>query len=124
VVQETVVTSDWTLCSLNASPVRDGNLITRPRASPGSGVVINAECGPGGYIEAEVSSQADEVLPGYSRKEFDRFTGNSVRQQLSWQSRAKMPGQTFRRLIVYLRNAKLYSFQFTAGGLSQGRRKD
>jgi hypothetical protein len=101
-------------CSLNAGPVREGILITRQLASPGTGIVINAECDPGGYIEAEVFSPADEVLPGYGRKDFDRFTGNSVRQQLTWQARAKVPDQPFRRLVFYLRNAKLYSLQFSA----------
>jgi hypothetical protein len=101
-------------CSLSAGPVREGVLITRPLASPGTGVVINAECGPGGYLEAEVFSQSDEVLAGYSRKEFDHFTGNAVRHTLSWKSRAQVPAQPFRRLIFYLRNAKLYSLQFTA----------
>ena len=62
-------------CSLNAGPVREGILITRRLASPGTGIEINAECGQGGYVDAEVFSQADEVLPGYSRKDFDRFTG-------------------------------------------------
>jgi hypothetical protein len=101
-------------CSLNAGAVREGILITRPLASPGTGVVINAECGPGGYIDVEVFNQADEVLPGYSRKDFDRFTGNKVRHALSWQSRTKVPEQPFRRLIFYMRNAKLYSLNFSA----------
>lgn len=108
-------------CSLNAGPVREGILITRPLASSGTGIVMNAECRPGGYIEVEVLSQADEVLPGYSRKEFDRFTGDAVKHQLSWQSRIKIatepfqiPAEPFRRLIFYMRNAKLYSLHFSA----------
>ena len=100
-------------CSLNAGAVREGILITRPLASPGTGMVINAECGQGGYIDVEVFNQADQVLPGYSRKDFDRFTGNTVRQQLSWQSRTKVPEEPFRRLIFYMRNAKLYSLHFS-----------
>ena len=101
-------------CSLNAGPVREGILITRPLASPGTGIVINAECAPGGYIDVEVFNQADEVLPGHSRKDFNRFTGNAVRQQLSWQSGTKVPEEPFRRLIFYMRNAKLYSLHFSA----------
>jgi hypothetical protein len=101
-------------CSLNAGPVREGILITRPLASPGTGIVINAECGQGGYIDVEVFNQADEVLPGYSRKDFDRFTGNTVRHALSWQSRTKVPAEPFRRLVFYMRNAKLYSLNFSA----------
>jgi hypothetical protein len=101
-------------CSLNAGPVREGIVITRQLASPGTGIVMNAECGPGGYIEVEVFNQADEVLPGYSRKDFDRFTGNAVRQPLSWQGRTKVPAEPFRRLVFYMRNAKVYSLQFVA----------
>jgi len=101
-------------CSLNAGPVREGILITRQLASPGTGIEINAECGSGGYIDGEVLNQADEVLTGYSRKDFDRFTGNTVRQQLSWQLRTKLPLEPFRKLIFYMRNAKLYSFHFSA----------
>ena len=101
-------------CSLNAGPVREGIFVTRQLASPGTGIVMNAECGPGGYIDVEVFNQADEVLPGYSRKDFDRFTGNAVRQQLSWQGRTKVPAEPFRRLVFYMRNAKLYSLQFAA----------
>jgi hypothetical protein len=108
-------------CPLNAGPVREGILITRQLASSGTGVVMNAECGPGGYIEVEVLNQGDETLPGYSRKDFDRFTGNAIRHQLSWQSRTKVPAEPFqvpaepfRRLIFYMRNAKLYSLNFLA----------
>jgi hypothetical protein len=101
-------------CSLNAGPVREGILITRPLASPGTGIVINAECDQGGYIDVEVFNQADEVLPGYSRKDFNRFTGNTVRHALSWQSRTKVPAEPFRRLVFYMRNAKLYSLNFSA----------
>lgn len=117
-------------CSLNAGAVREGILITRQLFSEGNGVVINAECGAGGYIEVEVLDQADEVVPGYSRKDFDRFTGDVVAHQLSWQSRTTIPAKPassleididtpvkpvgFRRLVFYMRNAKLYSLKFSA----------
>ena len=101
-------------CSLNAGPVREGILITRQLGSEGTGVVMNAVCGLGGYIDVEVMNQADEVIPGYGRKEFDRFTGDAVRHQLSWQSKTKVPADPFRRLVFYLRNARLYSLGFSA----------
>jgi hypothetical protein len=101
-------------CSLNAGPVREGIFITRQLGSEGTGVVINAECGPGGYIDVEVMNQADEVIPGYSRKEFDRFTGDAVRHQLSWQSKTSVPSEPYRRLVFYMRNAKVYSLQFSS----------
>jgi hypothetical protein len=101
-------------CSLNGGLVREGILITRPLASPGTGIVMNADCGHAGYIDVEVLNRADEVRPGYSRRDFDRFTGNAVRHQLSWQSRTNVPPDDFRKLIFYMRNAKLYSLQFSA----------
>jgi hypothetical protein len=100
-------------CSLNAGPVREGIFVTRELASEGTGVVINAECGPGGYIDVEVMNQADEKFPGYSRAEFDRFTGDTVRHQLSWQAKTKIPADPHRRLVFYMRNAKVYSLQFS-----------
>jgi len=114
-------------CSLNAGTVREGIFATRQLLSAGKGVLINAECGPDGYIDVEVLNQADEVMPGCSRKAFDRFTGNAIRHQLSWQSRTTIPLQSvpsfhgdtstpsvsFRRLVFYMRNAKIYSMQFS-----------
>jgi predicted GH43/DUF377 family glycosyl hydrolase len=101
-------------CSLNAGPVREGILALRQLNTPGTGVVINAECGPDGYVEVEVLNQADEVIPGFGRRDFDRFTGNATKQQLSWKGETKIPVQSFRRLVFYMRNAKLYSFNFSA----------
>lgn len=101
-------------CSLNAGTVREGILITRQLNSSGTGIVVNAECGQGGYIDVEVFNQSDEVLRGYGRKDFDRFTGNAVRHQLSWQSQTKVPPEPYRRLVFYMRNAKLYSFRISA----------
>ena len=101
-------------CSLNAGPVRLGVLALRPLYSTGSGVVINAECGKDGFIEAEVMNEKDEVIPGYSRKDFDRFTGSSTKHQLSWRGHKDIPQSPFRRVIFYMRDAKLYSFNFSA----------
>ena len=94
--------------------MREGVLITRPLASSGSGVVINAECGQGGYIDVEVLDQSDEVVRSFSRKDSDRFTGDAVHHQLSWQSRSKIAPQPFYKLVFFMRNAKLYSLHFTA----------
>jgi hypothetical protein len=101
-------------CSLNAGPVREGVLILRPLSTPGSGVVINAECAQNGYIEVEVMNEKDEVIPGYSRKDFDRFNGSSTKHQLSWRSQTNIPAAAFRRLVFYMHDAKLYSFNFSA----------
>jgi hypothetical protein len=101
-------------CSLNAGPVRLGVLALRPLYSTGSGVVINAECGKDGFIEAEVMNEKDEVIPGYSRKDFDRFTGSSTKHQLSWRGHKDIPQSPFRRVIFYMREAKLYTFNFSA----------
>jgi hypothetical protein len=100
-------------CSLTAGPVREGILITRHLASTGTGIVMNAECSRGGYIDVEVFNHNDEIIPGYARKDFDRCTGTSVRHQLSWRSRTKVPPEGFRRLVFYMRNARLYSLQFS-----------
>ncbi len=99
--------------SLDAGPVREGILVTRPFISNGKQIVINAECDEGGYIEGEIANLSDEVFPGYSRKDCDTFRGDEISHSLSWKGKVEIPVERVRKLRFYMRNAKLYSFQIT-----------
>lgn len=105
------------------SGVRPGILITRHFISGGTGLVVNARCGKGGSIRAEVVDAFDEVIPGYSRGECDAFTGDSVRHAFAWRgkrdlpavtaARAQYPGpelERMRKIRFYMDHAELYSF--------------
>jgi hypothetical protein len=124
--------------SLQALPVREGILVTKPVISDGTQLVINAACGPKGYVDIEVTDVADELLPGFSRAECDRFTGDRIRHVVAWQGRTDIPalapvenrqfstrrlGWPFapaghRKLRFYLRDAHLYSFAFERPSLA------
>ena len=109
--------------SLDTSPHREGIIVTRPFFPEGNRLVINAKVETGGYIEVEVTDAAGKVLPGFSRKECDTFTGDKVRHLVTWRERpdaefikyapqdAYWPG--YYKLNFYMRKASLYSFQFT-----------
>ena len=114
--------------SLDASTMRHGILVTRPFISDGEELVINAKVDEGGYIDVEVVDGADEPVPGCSRAECDTFTGDSVRQLVTWRGNKAIGKGTgggrvqaheynqFRKLRFFMHRASLYSFQMTAPG--------
>ena len=110
--------------SLDAA-VRRGILITRPLISDGTVLVVNARCGTRGSIAAEIVDVEDNVLPGFSRRECDTFTGDSVRHTVSWNGRTEVPAgpaeravypeparERFRKVRFFMEDAQLYSFTF------------
>jgi hypothetical protein len=77
-------------------------------------LVLNAEA-KNGEVRVELldANAEDQVIPGFSREECDRFNGDSVRHTVTWnggQDLSSLMGKSF-KLKFYLRNAKLYSFQ-------------
>ncbi len=113
--------------SLSANAVRPGIFITRPIISSGNRLVVNARCGTGGSIAAEVVDINDQVLPGFSRSDCDVFTGDATRHVVSWHGCTEIPVQAterpqypdpetgrFRKLRFYMHNADLYSIQLTS----------
>jgi hypothetical protein len=104
-----------------------GYVVTRPfgvpppfyvkytvRVKDAKRLFINAEAKKGEVrIELLDANAEDQVIPGFSREECDRFNGDSVRHTVTWnggQDLSSLMGKSF-KLKFYLRNAKLYSFQ-------------
>ena len=99
-------------------------ILTQPWVAPGDRVVINAACGPEGYMKVEAMDVHDNVLPGRSRDDSDVFTGDAIEHTLTWGGDPTLPidtaasgGEVYsnrlphRRLRFILRDAALYSFQ-------------
>jgi hypothetical protein len=63
--------------SLRAN-IREGFVETKPVFSAGEKLRINARCGESGYVEVEVMDNWNNVWPGFSRADCDRFSGDSV----------------------------------------------
>lgn len=101
--------------SIDAGTVREGLLTTHPlHSSSGRELVVNACCGPGGYIEVEVADLHDNVIEGFRRHDCDRVAADAVRRTVTWSGNEVLPAcpGDYRKLRFYLRNAGLYAFQF------------
>ena len=99
-------------CSLD-STVRPALFVTRPFTSPGSELIVNARCGPKGYLEVELSDAADRVVPGYERAACLPFHGDATRHAVRWTGRAALPRDVLARgakLRFFSRDCSLYSF--------------
>ena len=111
--------------SLDAGREREGLIVTEPMVAPGDRLCINARCRPGGYVRVEVTDAQDRPLPGATEADCDPFTGDALTHTVTWNGSPaippadagildpRRPGAPFRRLRFSLRNAELYSFQFT-----------
>ena len=100
-------------CSLDAGPYRDGFVMTKPLFSQGDQLIVNARCRPGGWLRAAVTDLEGRCLGSCTREQCDAFAGDSVDHVLSWNGERTIPaGGTFRRVILYLRDAEVFSFRF------------
>ena len=110
--------------SLGANQVREGLLQTQPFSSNGDRLMINAICGPKGYIKVEVSDQFGNGMPGNGLADCDIFTGDSVDHVVTWKGNPTArvsetnlwhsPSAPYRILRFIMRDAELYSFRLTS----------
>ena len=111
--------------SLGAHRVREGLLQTQPFGSHGDRLLINAACGPDGYIKVEVTDPSGKVLPDNSLDEADVFTGDATRHEVSWRGDPTVRGlegtadwkrrrAPYRALRFVMRDAELYSFRLVS----------
>ena len=112
-------------CSLDAGS-REGTFTSKPFLFTGNALVINARTSGDGYVAAEILDAAGNVIEGLSRSFCYEFRGDEVRHVVAWKAnpegrvegkiaylaRSAMAWGREIRLRLYLRQAKLYSFQF------------
>jgi hypothetical protein len=110
--------------SLGAHRVREGMLAIQPVVAAGDRLLINAACGPDGYVKVEVADVREQVLPGRSHEQCDMFTGDATSHMVTWGGDSHLPmpspsaaGTVYasrpehRRLRFIMRDAEIYSFQ-------------
>lgn len=98
-------------CSMRAGD-EEGWLISRREPFIVPKVTINAACGEGGYVLAELLDTEGNVIEGFSREQCAPFTGDAVDHVLTWATTdlpedAREPDKKIRFI---LRNAHLYSY--------------
>ncbi len=98
--------------SIGARAVREGIMVTRMLMTPGKTLELNAACGAGGYLAVEVTDADENILEGFSRKDCDMFTGDSVKTTITWKGKSQIPHRGSLRLRFFMRDAQLYSVRF------------
>lgn len=98
-------------CSMRAAQ-DEGWLISRREVFNTPKVSINAKCGPGGYVTAELIDRNNKVIPGFSRQDCIAFTGDSVCHELKWKTK-QFPKKLIdkdKKIRFYMKDADLYSY--------------
>ena len=88
-----------------------GTLTTKLLTFDGDELVINADA-QGGWIGVEILGEAGAAMPGFALADCRRFSGDSVRHTVRWQSDSDLSalrGEPV-RLRFQMQNTKLYSF--------------
>ena len=100
------------------STVREGIMVTRPFIGEGDQLVVNASCGPEGYLDVELVDAGDDVVQGYERSACDTFSGDATRHVVSWGGNGRLPARVLgqgAKLRFYSRHCSLYSFRNVDG---------
>jgi len=97
--------------SLDTSPYREAIVITRPIFPEGNRLVVNARVENGGFIDAEITDKYGIVIPGFSRSDCDRFTGDSIEHMFTWKGKPDVNFGGYCKINFYMRKASLYSFE-------------
>jgi len=92
-----------------------GEMLTRPFTFAGKALSLNYETSAMGYLRCELCDEQGTAYPGFSFSDNDVLYGNELDRLVSWQGKtdvSSLAGKTV-RLRVQLRDADLYSLQFT-----------
>ena len=78
--------------------------------------MLNADAASGGWVQVElVDAASGAALPGFSRAESHPLVGNSIAHEVVWESSGTDVSGLAGRAVcmrLWLRDAKLFSFQF------------
>lgn len=91
-----------------------GELVTKPIVFQGSRLTINYSTSAAGGVRVEIQDQDGKPLPGFRLEDSRELFGNSVQQEVNWESGPDVGAIQGRpiRLRFVMKEADLYSFQF------------
>jgi hypothetical protein len=95
---------------------RGGRLLSRPFKLNGDRILLNVDCGAGGWLRAEIQSPDGQPIPGFGEADATPVRGNGVAIPLAWNEHPgapKLRGRTV-RLRLHGADARLYALR-TAG---------
>ncbi len=91
-----------------------GEIVTKPLVFEGDRLVLNIACEDQGSAMVELLDAEGEAISGFTRRDCDRITGDSVGKIVTWRGNSdvgKLAGTPI-RLRIRLRKARLYAFGF------------
>jgi hypothetical protein len=97
-----------------------GVIVTKPFRLKGERLLANVDARSGGF-RVEILDAGGEPISGLSRADAERYEGvDELRLEPGWRTELlELKGQVI-RLRFWLRNAKLYSFEFASSDHSEG----
>ncbi len=96
-------------------PYQGGELITKPLTFGGKHLTINYATSAGGSVRVEVQSPGGKAIEGLALADCSEMIGDRLQSRVQWKGEselASLAGQPIRLRFV-LRDADLYSIQFT-----------
>lgn len=96
------------------APYGGGRLVTKPLRFQGAKLSLNFATSAAGAIRVEIQDLNGDPVPGFSAADCRDVIGNEIDRRVIWKSSADLSGIAGRavRLVFYLDDADLYSFQF------------
>ena len=98
------------------APLSGGQLVTKPLRVSGNRLTLNMSTSAAGSIRVEIQNQQGEPLDNFSLNDCPPLFGNTLDRAVKWNTSMPLDSATQQpiRLRFELRDADLYSFQFTA----------
>jgi hypothetical protein len=98
-------------CSMQGG-IDEGWFISRREVFNTPKVTVNAKCGHGGYIAAEIVDRNNNPIPGFEKYYCNAFTGDSVRGEITWKKTGfpKAWIDKDKKVKFYIKNGDLYSY--------------
>jgi hypothetical protein len=100
--------------SVNA-PLAGGELVTKPLRFEGNQLEINFSTSAAGSVRVEIQDANGDPIPGFTLADCNEQFGDEIDRVVSWKQGTDLSALSGKplRLRVELKDADLYSFQFT-----------
>lgn len=99
------------------APLSGGELITRTLRFEGNALSLNFATSAAGTLRVELQDANGKAMPGFSLEDSTEIFGDNLDRTASWKHGSDVSALAGKpvRLRIALRDADLYSFQFTEG---------
>jgi hypothetical protein len=98
-----------------SSPMSGGSFVTKPLRFKGDRLSINFATSAAGSVRVEIQDAAGKPIPGFALKDCPEVFGDTLDRVVTWKSAERLDSLAGKpvRLLFELKDADLYSFQFT-----------